>query len=100
MFALELLWASCLFVGVISLISSILRILNGIKDILKIANIKPLKIEVTFSVFNLNFGFLYPLALAGQFYINWLSLTGAKTIFFTSKILNKKYKMKSTDIFK
>ena len=43
MFALELRRTFYLFVGVVSLLSSILRILNGIKDILKIVNIKPLK---------------------------------------------------------
>ena len=44
MFALELRRTFYLFVGVVSLLSSILRILNGIKDVLKIVNIKPLKI--------------------------------------------------------
>ena len=44
MFVLELLRAFYLFVGVVSLLSSVLRILNGIKDVLKIVNIKPLKI--------------------------------------------------------
>ena len=44
MFVLELLRAFYLFVWVVSHLSSVLRILNGIKDVLKIVNIKPLKI--------------------------------------------------------
>ena len=45
-------------------------------------NIAIFQINLFFLVFF--FGLFYLLALAGHFYINWLSLIGAKVIFGTS----------------